>query len=266
MRGEGFMGTAEDKPRVYWHAQNLTEDDDGRAKGSLLRHGRAWLHLLPSKTGMSRALGIEWQAFTPFWHVKGEISGDENEVSAALAFGLFGVWVHAEGFLPRRLWSVNRTTGLSVHDGAAWFEVWSDSNGWSRTDPPWQKFNFCPADFFLGRQAYKSEVIRTERVSVCMPEGVYPATVKIEGATWKRPRWPLPLRRVRSEITPDKPIPHPGKGENSWDCDDAATYSMSCGATNAADAAAALAKSVLRDRERYGGIGWLPIGAEVQRA
>lgn len=256
----------EEKPRVYWHAQNLNEDRQGRVKGSILRHGRGWLHLRPSKAGLSRALGLSWQAPTRFCHIKGEINGDENEISVAFAAGLFALWFHAEGFLPKRLWSVNRKTGISIHNSTAWFELWSDTSGWSSTDPKWQKFNFNPADFFLGRHVYKTEILRTERVLVPMPEGSYPATVNIEEATWTRPRWPFALRRIGSEITPDKPIPHPGKGENSWDCYDDATYSMSCGAKTATDAAAALATSVLRDRDRHGGAGWLPPGQTVKTA
>ena len=252
--------------RVYWHAQNLNEDEEGNPKGSIFWHGRGWLHLLPSRSGMERTLGTSWQTPTRFCHVEAEISGDENEISVSLATGLFALWLHAEGFLPKRLWNVNRTTGIRFHDGTAWFNIWATPHEWSSTDPKWQQFNFCPADFFLGRQVYSCRVLRTERVGVPMPEGTYPATVNIEEATWKRPRWPFPLRRIGSEITPDKPIPHPGKGENSWDCDDDATYSMSCPAKTAIDAAAALAKSVLRDRERHGGREWLPPGTQVKQA
>ncbi len=251
----------ESEGRIYWHAQNLNEDSEGCIQGSILRHGRGWLRLLPRRAGSERHLGAEWKMPSRFCHCYGEIIGDENEVSVSLAIGLFSVWLHAEGFLPKRLWRINRKTGVSIHDAAIWFEVWSDPNGWDSRDPKWQKFNFCPVDFFLGRQVHSSRVLKTERVLVPMPEGSYPATVNIEEAVWKRPRWPFPIRRIGSEITPDKPIPHPGKGENSWDCDDDATYSMSCGATNAVDAAAALAASVMRDRERHGGPGWVPIGS-----
>lgn len=245
-------------PRVYWHSQNLNEDSQSRVNGSIIRYGRGWLHLYSSKTGRDRSLGFEWKIPARFCHAYSEISGDENEVTFALAIGLFSVWFHVNGFLPERLWRVNRKTGVSIHDGAVWFDIWADPFGWSSSDPKWQQFNFSPADFFLGRQSFSSTVLATERVMVAMPEGAYPATVKIEEATWKRPRWPIPIRQIGAEITPDKPIPHPGKGENSWDCDDDATYSMSCGAQNATDAAAALAKSVLRSRERHGGREWLP--------
>lgn len=91
-----------------------------------------------------------------------------------------------------------------------------------------------------------------------MPEHPYPATVRLFESTWKRPRWPFARRMVRAEIEVEGGIPHPGKGENSWDCDDDATYSLTCQARTAEDAVAKLVGSVLRDRRNYGGRSWRP--------
>jgi hypothetical protein len=63
---------------------------------------------------------------------------------------------------------------------------------------------------------------------------------------------------VRAEITPDKPIPVPGKGENSWDCDDDASYGMTCAAQTPAEAVAHYSASIQRDRQRHGGNHWVP--------
>jgi hypothetical protein len=73
------------------------------------------------------------------------------------------------------------------------------------------------------------------------------------------------LRRIRAKITPDTPIPFPGKGENSWDCGEDATHSMTCNATNEQEAVAKLVASVLNDRYRHGGKNWRPAAVKHGR-
>lgn len=59
-----------------------------------------------------------------------------------------------------------------------------------------------------------------------------------------------------------KPIPVPGKGENSWDCDDDAIHSSHGPHSTVHQAVAALVASVYRDRTRYGsGPEWQPTAA-----
>jgi hypothetical protein len=60
-----------------------------------------------------------------------------------------------------------------------------------------------------------------------MPEGKYPAHVKRERRTWKRPRWFTPLVREYWDVDVESGIRVPGKGENSWDCDDDAIFASS---------------------------------------
>jgi hypothetical protein len=54
------------------------------------------------------------------------------------------------------------------------------------------------------------------------------------------------------------PIPHPGKGENSYDCEDDATYSLTTEARNEAEAIGAMVATVMRSRQKYGGLNWQP--------
>jgi len=103
-----------------------------------------------------------------------------------------------------------------------------------------------PLDILLGRDAYSERDLREERVDVVMPEGKYPATVRVYESTWRRPRWPWVRRMVRTEITPDTPIPHGSKWGND------ATYNLSSPAATAAEAAQRLADAVMRYRRRYG--------------
>jgi hypothetical protein len=63
---------------------------------------------------------------------------------------------------------------------------------------------------------------------------------------------------MRVDLKIDKGIPHAGKGENSWDCGDDATYGMCCAVKNIAEGVGVLVGSVLHDRVKYGGYGdWL---------
>lgn len=55
------------------------------------------------------------------------------------------------------------------------------------------------------------------------------------------------------------PVPIPGKGENSWDCDEDRMFSMSTGISKTyQEAALSFMDSCLRTRWKYGGTHWLP--------
>lgn len=126
----------------------------------------------------------------------------------------------------------------------------------------WKGLYVCvkprPADRLFGRQEMTETVLREGTVMVPMPEGEYPATYKETRMAWQRPRLPWPSR-TREQVTLDLevPIPFPGKGENSWDCEDDAIFSSS-GGRSVPDAVGDLVASVLRRRMQYGGMGWTP--------
>lgn len=110
-------------------------------------------------------------------------------------------------------------------------------------------------DRLLGKRAYSVTEVKRTRSVVPLPEGGVSCEIVWEEATWKRPRWPRTLTVLRADVTPDRPVGTPGKGENSWDCGDDATHSI-CGpvkGTTEREAVMMLTSSVLRDRERYGG-------------
>lgn len=219
------------------------------------RKGRWWFHSHPA------SFAIEWTWFTRHIHVGIEFDpSDDYAVSLSLGCGLFAVWLcigirALDSWLYQRMKSDGREIKVTIHDGAIWWGIWSDKWGWSSRTPKWRQGNFNPADFFLGRPKYADRTLSHERVNVPMPEGGYPATVRIFESTWKRPRSPFTRKLVRTEITPDKPIPFPGKGENSWDCGEDATHSMTCPEPTALGAAIALSESVMRSRIKYGS-GW----------
>ena len=225
----------------YW--QNLNEDPRGKVKGWPY-HGRAWLHL----TGRLK-LYWSWNFWTSFCHVRVDSGRSDNDWTLALAFPPVAFWVGIEG-LPR--WMVtdaDRVTGVSIHDWTLWIELWTDRWGWKRGDRKWS-FNF--RDFILGKPTYADETFSTREVVIPMPEGTYLATLRMYEGRWARPRWFTKRISLASVDIPGG-IPHAGKGENSWDCGEDATYGLSCQATAPEEAIGKTVESVLRDRRRYDG-------------
>lgn len=239
----------------HWHRQNLNET--GKFGGAI-REGRAWLHLQNQR---ETVLGISWHMPTDHWMASvtvGPPYGD-NDLTFGFGCGLFDLWLHSENLLPRKwLPEDGRETSLAIHGGGLWWSAWKNENEWKRSDSKWMHGNFNVVDFLFGKQIYSTVNKPPERTTVALPEAVYPATVVMFTSTWKRPRWPWPQRLVRATITPDTPIPIPGKGENSWDIGDDAIHELTCPASNRHDAAQRLAESVMRSRQRYGGASWEP--------
>lgn len=71
---------------------------------------------------------------------------------------------------------------------------------------------------------------------------------------WREYKGPRPEYYIKG-----LPIPIPGKGENSWDCEDTATYSLSTGSAKShQEAALKLMDYIMRTRWRHGGSKWCP--------
>lgn len=117
-------------------------------------------------------------------------------------------------------------------------------------------------DRIFGRHTRLVEEVVQENVPcvVPMPEGNYAATAKVTREVRGRKRWkPGHKMSCSTWVEVEGGIPFPGKGENSWDCEDDAVYA---GGENGASIGAAcgkLAASVMRHREQYGfGLSWVP--------
>lgn len=258
------------------HYQNLNENRLGEVKGSAWRHGRAWFH--PRGYDHRLEFRCEWSFWTHFCALQFDVgTGDADDgLSLWVACYLFSIHLSVEGVLSRkflergrkkalaRKWmgyeymAWPRSTGVRIFDKAIWFEIWNWDAGWSSKQPKWMSFSFNPIDFFLGRQKYERRIISTHDALVPMPEARYQATVTIEECTWKRPRWPFKLRRLSSTIEVEKGVPVPGKGENSWDCDEDAIFSTGSSEPTVAGAVSAMVKAALSTRERHGGKNWMP--------
>lgn len=231
--------------------QNLNERHVGGVtlKGSALRHGRAWLWY-----SKSERIGVEW-CVPGSLRLGVNLSGGEK---VTLSLGLILATVYLSLPCPRRWRSVDRVFEVYWHDGALVLHPWSRSMEWRSRDSWWVRgISICPMDLIFGRRKHSDYVIDKKPVKVPLPERVYDGTVKIEHATWRRPRWPWwPLRRdrVRYEVAVEGGVPVPGKGENAWDCGDDAIHSQSsCNPRSEEAAIASFVEAVLTTRRRYGG-------------
>lgn len=249
---------------MRFHIQNLNERK--YKSGALAKHGRWWMHFGQKNTSVH----CEWNWFTRFFAAEVSLAtGDSDAISIHLACCLVSVWLSFSHYRlanwlsdktrrPDQKYGNGRTFGIRIFDGAIWFDFYNDPMEWRSADPKWQHFNFRPVDVLFGRPAHSERDLENARVEVPMPEGAYLATVRMFESSWKRPRWPIAKKLIRAEITPDKPIPFPGKGENSWDCGEDATHSMTCAADSPFKAAMALSESVMKSRVRHGGHAWRP--------
>jgi hypothetical protein len=227
---------------IHWHWQNLNE---GKAFGL---HGRAWLRLFRPMWH------VEWSLFQKTYFHIGINIGGEKDVSVHIGLWFMCIFFGVERLVPfnwlPRDW--HRETGISMFEGGLAINLWNNDTISGIGQPKWRHTYINVVDALLGRRDYSERDISITRWPVSMPEGEYPSTIRMFESTWKRPRWPHSKTLIRAEVTPDMPISFPGKGENSWDCDDDATYSLTCVANSPQDAATKLAESVLNKRKRYG--------------
>jgi hypothetical protein len=187
----------------------------------------------------------------------------EDQLRLSFAPWLFALYVTFERWPWLRKWEQAKDwrakeTSFAIHNGSLWWKVWSNEDEWNKRTPKWRDSSFNVPNFLLGREQYSEVAQEPVAVSIPMPEGEYPAMVKLLTATWKRPRWPRATIRQRADIEVQNGVPIPGKGENSWDCDDDAMFSLLTSATTAEEAVQQFVAAVNRQRERYGGEGWLP--------
>jgi hypothetical protein len=253
-----------------WHWSNENEKSNGKL-GSGFRHGRAWFNFGGNdEEGAYRppvaVVRAEWHHGRNNATATIDIDPDEREI--LLAFGLpgFSYYLGIGGIpkwfldrLPlayRRRGAAPRTIGLRIFDSALWWSIWEDQNETDSKDPKWLRGNWRPLDTFFGKIVYTSTVLLSKDVLIPMLEGTYPATVELFLSTWTRPRFPFPpiyqeLRRAKIDVPSG--VGHPGRGENSYDCGDDATYGLTCQADTVEEAIGKFVASVLKSRQKYGG-------------
>lgn len=247
--------------RFWFHWQNLNERRrgmDGRAPVGVPWHGRAWLHFDRNEShvewvigGLSAHLGIRFNS---------------EGILLSLAVPLFSLYFGLNGpSFWRDYKKGDREIRVSVHDWAIWWNFWTDPHSWGSSTPRYRNGSFHFLDFLLGRHRYTDRDLSFRWVEVPMPERTYYGCARLHESTWKRPRWfPRRLVRVEIEMLPGEHVPFPGKGENSWDCGEDATFGISCKATTIDEGIAHLVKSALESRTRHGGHQWRPESEAAQ--
>jgi hypothetical protein len=236
----------------WWHWQNLKEDSP-----NALLHGRAWLHKRPCGE-----IEVEW--CVPTSHFQAEITfGGNHQVSMSFACWLFAFYLNVAQLSWLRKWKVfehwtGKEISFSVYSWAFWWKLWINEHEWDAKTPKWRDGAFHIDNFFLGKHTYRKVEQLPLPAVIPMSEGDYAASVIFFSQTWKRPRWPIPRCTNGATVEVEGGIPIPGKGENSWDCDDSAFISIGTSATTVEEAIQAAIDAVNKRRERYGGSNWVP--------
>lgn len=243
---------------LYAWTQNLKADGGGRS----WFHRRGWVKSYDDHPSASRRSlrGAHWEFVVAgslrLWGL--DLATGRGDSDSEIRLGLYCwplmLWLGLDTGRRRKQREWRATLGVEMlHLQFAWgVDPWMYP---SRTG--WEWSCFLP-DLLFGRARHSSESLEERPCVVPMPEGNYPARCKLTRDTWKRPRWPFAKARRYAELEVEGGIPHPGKGENSWDCDDDATYSISCEGDSVRAAVEKMRQSVMRSRERYGGPGWVP--------
>lgn len=203
-------------------------------------------------------------------HLGVKVDPTEGDVLLTVGLGAtlyVGVETRATHRLARRLCPDHKERAVEAYatpdEGSGWYvhwNVWTPTHEWSATTPRWRNGGFFLYDALLGSTTYTTREVERVAVVIPMPEGSYAGTATVEHCTWTRPRWPFgPWQQGRYvEIDVPSGVPHPGKGENSWDCDDDATFVMSTRSRTVGEAIGAFVGSVMERRAKYGGLDWRP--------
>lgn len=233
-----------------------------------------------------KSISIETSGWKSHPSLYFRVNGDEGDCTFHFALG-FGIWITFEGFIPNSWYPTYKSTyteGLSLYDerqlsisfhgGSFWWDFWVSENKSQYTKyKTWRKGCWHIVDRIRGKHECSFKEVDRREFAIPFLEGNYNLLVikKDRTDTWKR--WPK-KKMTSFEVKCgyyqdgewiDKGVPVEGKGENSWDCDEDATYSMHFpGAPyrkevrSCYDAALYFWHSMMKSRERYGSAQWLP--------
>ncbi len=260
---KNFKTGPDGEPTVYGWTSKLDSDTP---------KWRGWrAHLIAVNCGLGHwgngqrknfEADIECSLLPPRMHSFGIGLGIEDNSDGKLKISVYGsrlfnLWVSFSGVLPSRDEYHGRTTGFVVAKDHGTWNVWAKTNEWS-VGTPWWRHTYINWERLLFGKSSMTEKTMTEGTTIVpMPEANYPATFKTTRAVfkWKTRLGPIRPEKVHycTEVVPGKPVPIPGKGENSWDCDDDALFSISVQGESVEKAVASLVESALGTRARYGG-------------
>jgi len=219
--------------------------------------GRAWLHV----DGKSFGMNIEWShgKHATIGGLEIDVAGDDHpDITVMIGIpNLFLYFFSIRGILPRQ-WRRKieheyrgRSTGIVIAEDHVSLHLWHSEGIYSEAGIYRGLFI---KDLLLGMAKYSERHLTPlAHMQVELPEAKYDVTIRLNQCTWKRPRWPWPTVITRAEIDIPGGIPIPGDGENDWDQDDDAIYSLTVPAASFEEAVQKLIANVNRDRK-----GWTP--------
>jgi hypothetical protein len=206
-----------------------------------------------------------------WWLGGGVTIGDETDIATALHLGFVSIYTSAAGLVPQKkrrdmnwIWVEHETSFRLVLDRSLMLTVslWENDalgephglkgygwGGWTHT--------VFIMDMLFGPPKYTEENIQPpQHITVPLPEGQYPAYLRIYQATWSRKRWPFPTRLWRADIKPfNRPIPIPGKRTEE---DGVYDFTCTVAKPTASCAIACLVENVLSTRQNRATLNWLP--------
>ena len=237
--------------KFWWVFTNLN-DLPGNRKGSPFFYGSLILNILSLRFHFewclkSRSCG-SYLKFEPF---------DDGDITFHVSFPPISLYFTVDGAIPKSnimLKLNNRKTGWSIHNWKLWVSLWENVMEWNSTDPKWWSFSICidPRIWLFGDTVYKQNIIENRIVSVPMPEKCYDVNITLSEDVWyhKRTKW-LNKKLLRAHCTMKEPIPHPGKGTDSWNCGLDGLYGLTTTATTFEEAIGKIVETVLTKRRRY---------------
>lgn len=204
---------------MYYWFQDLNES------------GRRWFHFRGS---IGRAWDQMWFKYElatgPALSFR--LTPEEGKTRFSFGMGFVTLYLTIYG-LRVPLLTKGREFGFYWHEWT--FRAFFGSQPWesSSSDPWYYKINFCPPDFLFGQAVYfTKEVMKSYSPQHFMFRGkeYVMDSIVVEDSFWFRPRIPFSLyhKKMRGmDLKINNPPRRAGKGENSWDCGDDATYGVS---------------------------------------
>lgn len=247
---------------MRWFFQNLNEKPYGQM-GSWLRHFRCKLYGDRRSVGLEWNCGLRWQT-----GVSLEVGGmcDGQWLLSLHVLGT-SLYLHASGFFDKLIKAASREDGMEFgiglnDDWRVQIDFGTRVMSWRSSDPLWRRgIRVDIPRLVLGdHRRHEGPVLADCSGLIPMPEGCYPSHITIQQLRWKRTRWPFSEHRYFVKVEIPRGIPHCGKGENSWDCGDDATYGVSFSEPHPITIEQIVGRIVagcLRDRARYGEASWL---------
>lgn len=136
---------------------------------------------------------------------------------------------------------LGREFSVRIFGGSVWWALWHADHGWRSDDRrvwPWEGYGWTytwpVVDWLLGKEQHDTTDLAVVETTVATdahdryPAAEYPAEAKLQLWRQWRTRWPFGREAgLRTVVTVEGGVPHPGKGTTSYNCEEDALFSQS---------------------------------------